>query len=89
MRYLHIGFGANAPTAETLEKLFEPAADWMRYAPSSWVIYTQHDQRWWTTEILKLKPDAHFVIFQIDVASYWGSTNKWIWDWIANNPKRR
>ena len=46
--YLHIGLAfQDAPKVEELEPVFNKALDWLRYAPTCWVVRTSAAPRTW------------------------------------------
>lgn len=89
-RFLHVGFHNFEVTTEIvdeLEKLFNTAKDWARYAPNCWILWTSKSADDWAARIKAVPgiPENHGVlIFPINAThdSRGGSTYPWVWEWL-------
>jgi hypothetical protein len=86
MKILNFGFrfAGGASKIEELEKIFNEAPQWLRYAGGrAWLVQTDQSAIWWTDKIQPLLgPTDSLLIFEVDLKSRWGVAEKWVWDWI-------
>ena len=77
-KILHVAFNFSdreIPEDE-LEKLFDTALDWMRYAPNCWVLWTTNDPSTWYKYIrAKVDEKDHFFICELVIDNRQG----WLW----------
>ena len=89
-RFLHIGFHNFSETNEiikALEKVFNGASDWARYAPNCWILWTNNTPEVWFKRIEvvpELPKNFGVLIAPIDLnrEQRSGSTYDWMWKWI-------
>jgi hypothetical protein len=87
--FLHVGFNfeERPEKVKGLIPIFNEAIDWVRYAPNSWILWTDKTPLEWYN---LLKPHVHrddsIFICVIDIKQRSGWLPKVIWDWI-NKPR--
>ncbi len=68
---------------EPLEKSFNLALDWYRYAPNSWVVKSNQTVQKWQDRLLKhVEPDGVLLILKIDQTGRQGWISKKFWEWF-------
>jgi hypothetical protein len=84
-RFLHIGFTwSGVPKTAELEPLFDALSkDWLRYSPTSWIVWTDRPA---SDFLYALKPkmgaEDLVLIVGISMSDRNGWQPKWIWEWI-------
>jgi hypothetical protein len=90
-RFVHFGFHwSGVPKVNELEPIFNLALDWARYAPNSWILWTNTDLETWLGRIKPLLGEGdHVFIGEMNLAStpanYTGWAENWLWDWIQKH----
>ena len=85
-QFLHIGFGFDGPPKVVeLIPVFNRALDWVRYAPSCWIVWTTSSPEQWYE---RLKPHLtakdHVFIVPLDLGKgYFGWLSQEVWDWLS------
>lgn len=84
MMFLHIGFGfRDPPRPEELEPIFDKARDWIRYAPTCWIVWTSSSPAKWLARLKPvLSPTDHVFIVRIDPSERAGRLPRSMWGWI-------
>jgi len=88
-RYLHISFSTFPLPDRTFEGVKEAmgtANDWLKYGPSSWIVYTGESPNDWYQKLLRIDGlrTVSFLIIEIDisVSKRSGQFERWVWDWF-------
>jgi len=86
-RFLHIGFSfVTEPELEELEKTFDKALDWYRYAPNCWVVWTSTSSQNWYSRLKKhLAEDDLVFICEIEIGKRSGWMPKKFWNFIKSH----
>jgi len=86
-RFLHIGFRfVIEPDLENLEKTFDNALDWYRYAPNCWVVWTSSSPEKWHSRLKKhLEDDDIMLICELNVDKRSGWMPKKFWNFIKSH----
>jgi hypothetical protein len=89
-RIVHAGFCFQTdarPAASELEKLFAKlAADWTRYDPHCWLLYTNRSLESLRDSIHDLsasKSEDSFLLCEVQPGSYSGYMRDVIWEWLS------
>ena len=88
-KFIHVGFQAEQPRVDEWIKVFNKAADWLRYAPNCWILYTSKTAESWF-EIIKphLKDNERVFICELNLLNRQGWLSKSTWDWIQKTRKK-
>ena len=82
-KFLHVGFRAEKPRVDEWTEVFNAAADWLRYAPNCWILYTSRTAESWFKRIKPhLKDDERVLICELNLLNRQGSLSQSAWDWI-------
>jgi hypothetical protein len=86
-RFVHIGiaFSGEVPDLSKIEEVFQPALDWIRYGPQSWVLYTTTELDTWRDRLRAcpvIKEADPFLLTEFKVGEYSGYQRQAFWDWI-------
>ncbi len=85
-KYLHVAFRRvfGGPSKEELEKTFNQALDWLRYAPNCWILYTRRTPQQWYAALQPLLEDkpSSILIVEVNPAVRSGTMPKMVWDWL-------
>jgi hypothetical protein len=88
-RFLHLGVnfaaGDSAVQKALIEEHLNKAKDWLRYAPSCWLIYTSKNSVHWANvlrSISEIKDNTTFLICEIDLSKRSGWLHDSAWKWI-------
>ena len=82
-KFLHVGFRVNEPRIDTWKDVFDKAADWLRYAPSCWILYTGRSPEMWFDRIKPhLKQGERVFICELNLSNRQGWLSKSTWEWI-------
>ena len=87
-KYLHIGFNFESrPIPEAkLEKLFNTALDWTRYAPNCWILWTTSEPEEWYKYIkANIHENDKFFICELNVSNRQGWLPRSIWTWLQKD----
>ncbi len=81
-RLLHVGFNfSGPPKIKELEKVFDSALDWIRYAPNCWILWTTSSAGTWYERIKPhLGRNDKFIIYRLDPRERHGWHEEWIWE---------
>jgi hypothetical protein len=68
-----------------IEKELNRAADWLRYLPNSWLIYTSQPAKIWYERLSKIPgmKDGVLFICEVNLENRAGWLKKTAWDWIS------
>ena len=83
--FLHLAVNPTSPELrESVEEKLNKAADWLRYNPNCWLIYTSQPAKVWyerLSEISDIK-DGSLFICEINIRNRAGWLKTSLWDWI-------
>ncbi len=83
--YFHVGFNfqGKPPKDNELEEIFNQAQDWLRYAPTNWIIYTNESLEIWTNRLRSQLSDTYTILlFEIDLKRHRGWAPTMVVDWL-------
>jgi hypothetical protein len=85
--FLHIGINwRSKQKVQELEKTFDLALDWLRYAPNCWIVYTTSTPQKWYDRLKPFMTESDtFLISKVDLTSRQGWLPKSCWDWIKKD----
>lgn len=88
--FLHVGFNASEPRIDEWIVVFNKAADWLRYAPNCWILYTGGSPETWFDRIKPhLKEKERVFICELNLSNRQGWLAESTWKWIQKNRSRR
>ena len=89
-KFLHLSVNPIDQTGRKLiEKKLDKAADWLRYLPNCWLIYTAQPARVWyerLSEVTEEIEGCNLFIAEVNLRNRAGWIKTSAWDWI--NKKR-
>lgn len=74
----------DAEKRDALRRTVSAATDWLRLAPSIYILYTNRTLEGWYArfrEVLDAKDEL--VITELDPANMQGRLQEWVWDWLS------
>jgi hypothetical protein len=85
--FLHIGFRFRSdPDLEELEKTFDNALDWYRYAPNCWVVWTSSSPERWYSRLKKhLEKGDRVFISELNIAERSGWMPSGFWEFLKSH----
>lgn len=90
-RFLHIAFrwaDGRAKTDELIPK-FDLAANWIRYAPNCWIMYTSRDPDSWYSLLRSHITDRDWLfIVELNIHNRQGWLPRSVWDWLRDPTKK-
>ncbi len=88
-KFLHIG--CNTIQTDTIigavQEILNDAADWLRYAPNCWLVYTYLDAAYWQKRLSGIKElrAKGFLICEANIEHRSGYLTKEIWEWFTKS----
>ncbi len=82
-RFLHVGFSVPATVdANTLKRVFDKAAYWMKYTKNCWILYTGLETDTWRDRIRAIPgmEGANIFLCEFDPREASGYLPEWMWD---------
>jgi hypothetical protein len=83
-KFLHVAFNwSGAPKMKELEPTFNEFADWMRYAPNCWIVWTGLTPTEVHNELVNsITVGDRLFICEINLSDRQGWMDKWAWEWF-------
>jgi hypothetical protein len=76
-------FRSSSPKVQELVPSFNKATDWYRYAPNSWIVWTNGSPSSWYNYLKPQIPDSDYIfIVEINPSSYNGWLPQGAVDWL-------
>lgn len=85
-KYLHVGFGFEGKPLDNskLIDIFDEADDWLRYAPSCWILFTDKNPGYWVDKIRNIGNHNHsLLVLELNFKNREGWLTEEVWDWLA------
>jgi hypothetical protein len=85
-KYLHVGFWFEGKPLDNskLIDIFDEADDWLRYAPSCWILFTDKNQEYLVDKIRNIEKHNHsLLIFEVTFKNRQGWLTDEVWEWLA------
>lgn len=78
-----LSFVTERPPEKILERAFDRALDWFKYAPNCWIVWTTSDAEKWYERLRPLIGDADSLfIVALDIEERQGWMPQRFWDWL-------
>lgn len=88
-KFLHLAIhfkngGVTEERLGTVEEVLNKAADWVRYVPNCWLIYTGRDAEVWHQRLKNIPwiTQQQYFICEIDIHNKAGWLPKAVWEWM-------
>lgn len=82
---MHLGAGPMPKeTIDKVQTVFnEHSADWLRYAPNCWVIFSSESSKVWATRMHELiGTEEELLVFPVDIDDFYGWASEVARDWL-------
>jgi hypothetical protein len=85
-RFLHVTVSIPPANERVLERLFDKASDWVRYAPNCWIVVSDEDSEKWLERIREVTDkNANLFVFELNIENAYGYLPQKIWDWFEKH----